>query len=58
MIETVVEDGERASTRSGSVELSARSTDSSSSLMESWVALNEIDCSVSLGPNVTASGTE
>ena len=55
---TVVEDCVPAVTRSGSVELSASWTDSPSSLMESWVVLNDIDFSVSLGPNVTAPGTE
>ena len=55
---TVAENRVPAVTRSGSVELSVRRTDSLSSLMESWVALNDIDFSVSLGPNVTAPGTE
>ena len=55
---TVVEDGVPSVTRSGSVELSSRRTDSPSSLRESWVVLNDIDCSVSLGPNVTSPGTE
>ena len=55
---TVVKDGEPSVTRSGSVELSVRSTDSSSSSRESWVVLNDIDFSVSLGPNLTSPGTE
>ena len=55
---TVASDGEPSSTRSGRGKRSARRTDSPSSLMESWVALNDIDFSVSLGPNLTSPGTE